>query len=334
MRSYLNKLLNLDPLTADEIKSAVAMIISGNISNEQISAFLFGFSMVNIDEKSILSFIKALKVNAKNFPKFNRSIDVCGTGGDNLNMINVSTAVSLVLSCYDCVVLKHGNKAVSSQSGSSDVLVELGVGLDIDNKILQNTASDLNIAFLNAPQFYPFLKKLAPIRKSLGIKTILNLLGPLLNPSEIDYQLMGVYDRKYHPQLISVLRKLNRKSAMIVTGFDNADEISLSTDSYITEYRNGKIKQYTISPKVFGLNYVDISKLQGKGPAYNAEKLLKLLSGEKSPYLDLVAMNTSAALYVMGYSKEINTAINDVYDIISSGKVLNKLKKIVKYTND
>jgi len=259
-------------------------------------------------------------------------IDVCGTGGDSAGTFNVSTGVALVLASAGVNVAKHGNRGVSSKSGSSDVLEVLGLGSDTSPEQAIQSLQKFHLTFLFAPAFHPILAKLAPIRKSLGVYTIFNALGPLLNPAPLTHQMVGVY----HPSLLSkaalVLKEKGLKEAYIVHGSDGLDEITLSGETKIAHLKNNSISELTISPEDFGLTRVPLSEVKGGGPHENAEILISIFKGVKSAKRDLILINTAAALVLAGKAKNFMDGVALAASVIDSGKTLFLLQQMKRST--
>ncbi len=227
------------------------------------------------------------------------AIDVCGTGGDGGQTLNISTAVALVVAACDVPVAKHGNRAASSQSGASDVLSALGVNINAPRPVMERCVNELGIGYFAAPLYHPALAALMPIRKSLGIRTIFNLLGPLCNPAAVSSQLIGVADVKLIDIFIDTTMLLGLERATVVSGHGPMDEFSLSgTNHYRSFVHKNKVDLQSCSPCDFGFDEVSITALKGGTPAHNAERLHALLSGERGPYYDIVVLNAAFALDV------------------------------------
>jgi anthranilate phosphoribosyltransferase len=258
-------------------------------------------------------------------------MDCCGTGGDNSNSLNVSTAVAFMLAACGVKIAKHGNRAVTSQSGSSDVLAALGINTEAPREIMEKSLLENNLAFIQAPLYHPALARLAAIRKKIGKKTIFNLLGPLCNPANVKLHLLGVYDAGLCRIMAEALLKLGSKSAWVVNG-GGMDEISISGTSNIACLHNGIISEFSISPSDAGLTEYPAEALAGGSADYNAAAMVDLFSGIKSAYRDAVLLNSAAGLVIAGKAASLKNATAIAAEAIDSGKALMVLERIRKTT--
>jgi len=256
------------------------------------------------------------------------AIDVCGTGGDGLHSLNISTAVAFVASSCGACVVKHSNRAVSSRSGSSDVLAALGIPADLPPSFWEQTAREMGIAFLHAPQFHPGLVRLAPLRKQIGGRTIFNLLGPLCNPARPKRQVMGVYSAPLVPLIAEVLAMRGSEHAWVVHGEDGADEISLSAETFVAELRNGITEPFMLAPEDMGLERVPTDALCGGDAAHNAAAMRRMFAGEKGAYWDTVMVNAAATLVVAGIAATLPEAMERTALALHSGAALQKLEAL------
>lgn len=258
-------------------------------------------------------------------------IDVCGTGGDCLGTFNISTAVSFVIAGAGAKVVKHGNRSVSSKSGSADVLEALGISIEVPENKLQSILDEVGMVFLFAPHYHPCMLKIKEIRKALGVPTIFNLLGPLVNPVKLDYQIIGVYDKTKCEIVAKALLYLGVKEAMVVHGADGLDEFSTTGENLVYHIKNGKIEKKYINPEDVGLKRVEIKSLIGGDAKENAQIILNILNGEKGAKQDIVLLNSAAALIVCGIAKDFEEGIKIASESIDSKaalKVLEKLKNV------
>lgn len=262
-------------------------------------------------------------------------VDNCGTGGDKSNSFNVSTTVSILLSACGSKVAKHGNRSITSKSGSADMLESLGVNLTLDVaqqvKMLQSTG----FVFMFAVNHHPAMKYIMPIRKSIDHRTIFNILGPLTNPASVEKQLIGVFDKAYVPKIAQALQIIDTKKALVVSAADGMDEISISDITYATSLEDGELKDLIIDPREYGLNLYDKKDIEGGDANFNANITKDILSGKTSgAKLDIVLINTAAALWVDGKVNSIKDGVVMAKDAISSGKAQAKLEEIIKVSND
>ena len=334
IKKYITDLTNNKDLSQMDSIDAFSIIMTGNATNSQIGAFLASLKSKgeNIDE--ILGGAIVLRNNMEKIEAKPETLDIVGTGGDSKGTYNISTTCAIITAACGIPVAKHGNKAVSSTSGSADILNQLGVNINISVKKVKQCLDKINIAFLNAPNHHPTMKNVAPVRSDLGIRTIFNILGPLANPAMVKYQLTGVYSKDWVNPIANVLYKLNFKNAWVVHGMDGMDEITTTDSTYINELKNGEIKEFYIKPEEFGIPRCKPSDLIGGGPSDNAKSLLELLKGVRSPYRDIVLLNTAASLKISGKVKNILEGIKIAENVIDSGKALSCLEKLIDFTNN
>ena len=329
MSSFLKKIIPKvieKNLSMNEAKNIFEEIISGNATESQIGAILIA---MKIRKESILEITAGVEILKKYCIKVNlpfEAIDIVGTGGDGKGTLNISTASSLVVAGCGMPVAKHGNRNLSSQSGSADVLEILGIPLNLEPKKISESILKSGIGFMMAPNHHPAMKNVMPARKSIGVRTIFNILGPLANPANVKYQLTGCYDEKLLNPMIHTLKNLNTKGAWLVYGTDGTDEISISGATKVIELKNGFFKEFMLKPEDFGFPLSPLSEIKGKDPQYNAQQIRSLLNGDLSSYRNSVIMNSSSALYISGKAKTLHEGIEMAKNSIDSGKALNSLK--------
>ena len=289
-------------------------------------------SLKEVSEDEIFNLVKILKERSISIDyAAGDVIDVCGTGGDGLNSLNISTAVAFVVAASGVKVAKHGNRAVSSKSGSSDVLTALGIDINISKEKAESCLKDVGISFLFAPNYHPTLIDMAPIRQKLKVRTIFNLLGPLLNPLNLRHQLIGVCQKELLEIYANVANRFGYQNLIVVNSEDGLDEISISAATNICELKSDEIKNYQIEPEDFGFNKHDINEIKGGDAEYNAKKMLALFNGEESAYKDIVLLNAAFALYSSGKYADINQSLEIVRSALESGKVLDKFNQMKDY---
>jgi anthranilate phosphoribosyltransferase len=321
LKTYLNSVLLGTSLSQSDAKRAAEMILRDEVPAEQISELLIALRSKKETSDEILGFLTAIRETTAPFPVFSHDLmDVCGTGGDGSQTFNVSTGVALVLASLGIKIAKHGNRSVSSKSGSSDVLQALQISNDLCVNDAITSLEKNNISFLFAPAFYPVLAKIAQIRRNIGTYTLFNALGPLLNPAPITHQLMGVYDSSLLLKCAEALRARGVKRAFVVHGNDGLDELTLSGETQIANLENGEIKLMTVSPEDFGLARASSNEVRGGGPDENAKILLAIFSGEKSAKRDLIVMNAAAGLVLSGKESNFKEAAKKVEAALDSGK--------------
>jgi anthranilate phosphoribosyltransferase len=259
-------------------------------------------------------------------------LDTCGTGGDNSCAINVSTLAALVSAGAGVIVAKHGNRSVSSQCGSADLLETLGVKVDFSVGVAEKMLKEIGITFLFAPIYHPAMKNVAPVRKELGIRTLFNILGPLCNPAEVKHQLVGVFSPDWLKPMAEALEDFGAKHVLVVHGMDGVDEISMSGPTRVCELNQGKIFEYEISPEKLGFSSVPRSEIKGGSAKENGEIALRILKGEKGSCRNWVVFNSAAALYAADNVPTIEKGIRVAEETIDSGRALEKLKLLQKYS--
>ena len=334
MNKYLKKLQENIALTDTDFREICKIIDSKNYDIVQLGALLVLISEKSLYPESLTAFVKNILEYSTTFEDDSDMIDVCGTGGDGFKTINISTAVAFILGAMEVNVAKHGNRAISSKSGSSDVLDKLGVPLE---NSLANQIEKLhvkNLAFFHAPFFHKLVGEVREVRGRLGIRTVFNILGPLLHPNtKLKYQLVGLYHEPVHRLYAETLQLLGRKHALVVRGNDGLDEITICDDTKIIEVKDEQIFEYTVSPESFGFKRAFHSEIEGGTPEENAEILIKILKGEeKSAKFDIVVLNAMFALYTADVVDHPAKAKDMVLEAIESGKVYEFYKDYVKIT--
>lgn len=334
MNKYLKKLQENIALTDTDFSEICKIIDSKNYDIVQLGALLVLISEKSLYPESLTAFVKNILEYSTTFEDETPMIDVCGTGGDGFKTINISTAVAFILGAMGVNVAKHGNRAISSKSGSSDILDKLGVPLE---NSLANQIEKLhvkNLAFFHAPFFHKLVGEVREVRSRLGIRTVFNILGPLLHPNtKLKYQLVGLYHEPVHRLYAETLQLLGRKHALAVRGNDGLDEITICDDTKIIEVKGEQILEYTISPESFGFKRAFHSEIEGGTPEENAEILVKILKGEeKSAKFDIVVLNAMFALYTADVVDHPAKAKNMVLEAIENGKVYEFYKNYVKIT--
>lgn len=326
MRKILDRLLSGEHLTKEESRRYMEGIIKGSIPPHQVTAFMVGLKILKETPDEIVGMAQAMREHvdiALNIP--DPLLDTCGTGGDGIGTINVSTASSLIAATGGVKVAKHGNRAVSGKSGSADVLEALGIPIQYSLAELKEVLDEENIAFLYAPVFHQGMKHASASRKELGVRTVFNLLGPLSNPLKAEYQVIGVYHYDLTEPMAEVVKGLGIKRALIVAGFDGMDEITTTTKTKITELKDGRIYTFSVSPEDLGVPRASLADLVGGTAKENAKELLNIFSGQKGPKRDLIAVNAGAGFYVTGMAKDLATGIQMANEVLDSGEVLQKI---------
>jgi anthranilate phosphoribosyltransferase len=334
LKRLMNAIADGETLGDQGMQDALDLLMSGIAPPVAMGAFLMGLRLrgETIDEVTGAAKFMRSRMTTVDAPP--HAIDIVGTGGDSRGTYNVSTAAALVAAGAGVIVAKHGNRAVTSLSGASDVLSALGVKLDVPPVVVSRAIADAGVGFLWAPLYHPAMKAWAPVRADLGLRTILNLLGPLCNPAEVTRQVLGVYDRKLVQPIAEVLRKLGSEHAWVVHGADGMDELTTTGVTHVAELKNGDIYAFDLKPEDAGLPRSDIAALKGGDAATNAAAIHTLLQGEPSAYRDIVLLNTAAALIVAGKVSDLRDGIEKAAAAIDSGQAARALDRLVAVTND
>ena len=331
--NILSKVSSKDGLSDEESYFSFNYILEGKASEKQIEKFLLDLRERGEKIEEITAATKVMREKSSKVSAPDNAIDTCGTGGSGSGKYNISTASSLVAAGVGAVIAKHGNRALSSKSGSSQVLEELGVKLDIGPKKITECIEKSNIGFMFAPNHHPAMKYVGPVRQRLKVRTIFNILGPLSNPANVKKQLIGVFDKKWLEPMAETLRNLGSQRALLVNGSDGFDELTTTGASYVAELNNGNIKTYEINPVKLGLKLSKFDDLIGADPKHNAKKIINLLEGEKGPYRDIVLLNSAAALYVDGRVKNLKDGISMSENSIDNGNAKITLNNLVRTSN-
>ena len=334
IKAILKTLVERKNLKEEEAKKVMEEIMEGKTTPAQIASFLTALRMKGETVAEITGFAKAMleKVDTFSLEK-NILADTCGTGGDNLNTFNISTAVAFVAAGAGLMIAKHGNRALSSRCGSADVLETLGVKLTISKEKVKECLEKVGIGFLFAPSFHPAMKYALSPRQEMGMRTVFNILGPLTNPLGANVRLLGVYQPSLTEPLARVLKNLKVKGAFVVWGEDGLDEISITTRTRITELKQGKIRTYYIQSEDFGIKRASLEELRGGTREENAFILEDILQGKKGPKRQIVLINAAACLAAAGLAEDLKEGIKIAEDSIDSGKAKEKLEQLIAFTN-
>lgn len=337
MKEILSLALNGEILSENQtFKLFESFLNNSDLTDAEISEYLLSTSKRLPASSELLGAARSLRKHMLRV-ELEKSceplVDTCGTGGSGLSAFNTSSVVSFILAAADVYVAKHGNRALTSKSGSADALEALGVKIDLNPEQVKNCLEKTKFAFIFAPNFHPATKRVQGIRKELGVRTIFNFLGPLINPAEVKIQLLGVSNKEMLQPMAETLRGLGLERALVVCGEDGLDEITLTTKTLVYELKDKKISGYLIDPKVYGFSYVWPDQIQGFTPEDSASCIKKMLAGEKSKRRDLVLLNAGAGLYLAGKVESINQGISLAGEILDSGKAALVLEKVIKKSN-
>lgn len=314
--------------SSEVISGAFDQLMEGDAHDAAIGGFLMGLAAVGERPADIAAGARVLRARMATISAPAGAIDTCGTGGDGKGAYNISTAAAIVAAGAGAVVAKHGNRAASSQSGSSDVLAELGVKLDCPREAVEASLREVGVGFLFAPAHHSAVRHVASARKNLGVRTVFNLLGPLANPAGVKRQLLGVYDKRWLEPMAEALRDLGCEHAMVICGQDGMDEITTTTGTDIAELRDGVITTYAVTPEDAGIARSGEADLKGGDPAYNAAAIRRLLEGESGAFRDIVRLNAGAALILAGLASSLAEGAELAGAAIDDGRARTALERM------
>ena len=334
IKEILEKLALKNDLTKEEMQSAVESIMTGKVDDNDIETFLIALNEKRIKEPEITAAAMVMKDKSLKFDIGDGThIDTCGTGGTGLHTFNCSTASSFVAAAGGASITKHGNKAISSKSGSADFLTQAGADISHDREKLIKVFDQVGFIFLFAPLHHQSMKYVMPARQRIGEKTIFNLLGPHTNPCGAKRQIIGVYDKSLLNTFSTVAKNLDMEHVMVVHGDDGLDEISISGPTNISEYKNYKIKEYTISPQDFGISISPFDEISAQSSEESLRMVREAFSGERSAVQDMIALNAGAGLYIARKVDSISDGIELAYTLMNNGKAADKLAAYVRVSN-
>lgn len=335
MKQYIEKCLAGQHLTVDEASAAVETIMSGQATDAQIAGLLIALRAKGETIDELFGFARVMREKAIHVHVDDEdAIDIVGTGGDGLGTFNISTVAAFVAAGAGATVAKHGNRSVSSKSGSADVLTALGVNVQLAPEKVQECINTVRLGFMFAPLFHPAMKAVAKPRTELGVRTIFNLLGPLTNPAQVQRALIGTFSPTVAAKLAGVLSRSQMKRAFVVQSDDGMDEIALSAETNVFEVIGDFEPTRTrLSPERFGFDRLPLTEIRGGTKEENAAITLRVLNKEEGPHRDVVVMNAAAAMYVSGKARHLDEAKAMSVESIDSGKALGKLKQLVEFTN-
>ena len=328
MTDIIENLKGGQNLTFEESKSLFSNLMEGKFNESAIIEILEALIKKGETKDELAGGIYVLRDKASKVNSDSNTIDTCGTGGDGQNSLNISTAAAIVLSSMGIQVAKHGNKAVSSNCGSADVLEALKININLKPSEAEKSIKKFNFAFMFAPNYHSAMKHVGPARKKMGKKTIFNLIGPLSNPAQVKRQVIGVFHKKWMIPFAEALRENNVVHAYIVHSDDGMDEISPFAKTNIVELKDGKINQFIIDPKDLGINSGNKDNLKGKNAKYNAEKIVEIYKGKFNEFSQSVALNVAAGLIVSAKENDFKTAFDKATKHLASGNVFQHLSKL------
>jgi anthranilate phosphoribosyltransferase len=334
IKDAIAKLAERTDLSAKEAEDVMVHIMEGAATPAQIAAYLMGLRSKGETAGEIIGSVRAMRSKAVRIQVGDPLVvDTCGTGGDRAHTFNISTTTAFVTAGGGLTVAKHGGRAVSSRSGSADVLAALGVKIDLPTDRVADCINEVGIGFLFAPLFHGAMKHCAPVRQELGIRTLFNIMGPLSNPANATIQVLGVYDAGLTELLARVLLELGTLHCFIVHGMDGLDEITLTDRTRVSEGKAGVVSSYFVEPKDFGLEPVRSKDLAGGTPEENAHITKEILAGRSGPKRDVVCLNAAPAFVAGKKAKTLQEGYELAQRVIKSGAAYEKLERLVAFTN-
>ncbi len=327
----LKRVVGGTKLSVEESGRAFAAIMLGEVTQARMAAFLTALAMRNPSVEEIVGAAQAMRRAMQRINAPENAIDLCGTGGDGLGTLNISTAAAFVAAACGVPVAKHGNRNMSSRTGTADVLEALGVRIDLDPHASEDCLDETGFCFLFAPAYHSAMRHVAPVRREIGFRTVFNLIGPLSNPAGVAYQLMGVFAEEWIEPLAQVLAELGTNRAWVVHGADGIDEVSIAAPTRVAKLEGGIVTRTEIVPEDFGMARTALSAIKGGDAAANAQAIRLLLAGEPSAFRDIVLMNTAAALLIAGKAGDLRSGVALAADAIDSGRAEDVLARVIKF---
>ena len=334
IKEAIAQLVGGHSLTMDEASTVMNEIMEGTATPAQFGAFVTALRCKGETVDEIAGFARIMRAKALRVNLSEPVVDTCGTGGDGHGTFNISTTAAFVVAACGLKVAKHGNRAMSSQCGSADVLEALGVKIDLNPEMVQKCLETVGIGFMMAPVFHPAMKYAAVPRKEVGIRTVFNILGPLTNPAGARAQVLGVPEKSMTEKMATVLKMLGCQRALVVHGQDGLDEITITGKTFVSELKKGSIKNYEVTPEEFGLPRAKPDSLKGGTVKDNAELLRSILSGKKGAQRDIVLMNAAAALLAGDKVTTLGQGITLAEQAIDNGKALQKVEELISFSHN
>ena len=321
-------------LTAQEMSDTMRLIMTGEATPAQVGGFLIGLRMKgeSIDEIAAAAGVMRELASKVDVDK-NHLVDTCGTGGDSSGSFNISTASAIVVAAAGGKVAKHGNRSISSKSGSADVLETAGVNLEISPEQVASCVNEIGVGFMFAPLHHSAMKHAIGPRREMAVRTIFNVLGPLTNPAGAPNQVLGVFSKDLVEPLAHVLKQLGSNHVLVVHAEDGMDEISIATPTFVAELNNGEVTTYTIQPEDFGMSRADLEQIRATDSAHSLEIIKGIFNNTDGPAKDIVCLNAGAAIYAAGLAASLAEGVKKAQDVIASGAVAEKLEQLIAKTN-
>jgi anthranilate phosphoribosyltransferase len=333
IKTALNKIAQHQDLTGEEMRSVMTAIMEGEATPSQIGAFLMGMRVKGETVGEIAAAVSIMRAKMVPVKAPENAVDIVGTGGDEVGTLNISTASAIVAAAAGIPIAKHGNRALSSKSGSSQALEALGIKLDLSPEQISACIETAGIGFMFAPAHHPAMKHVGPARMELGVRTLFNLLGPQSNPAGVRRYVLGVYDKQWVEPVAAALLANRAIKAWVVCGSDGLDEITTTGPTFVAQIADGDLRSFEVTPEDAGLPRAKLDDLLGGDPEHNAAALRAVLDGEPSPYRDIVLLNAAAALIVADKVTDLRTGARIAAEVIDSGEARATLDRLIAVSN-
>ena len=324
-----NKIYNKINLSVEESMFIFNSIMNGEIDDIKITSILISLKLKGETKEEIIGAAKVMREKSLKINSPQNTIDTCGTGGDMNDTLNISTSAAIVAASAGVSIAKHGNRSVSSKSGSADMLEKIGYKISNNVKELENSLSNKNFCFLFAQNHHSAMKNVINVRKNLATRTIFNLLGPLTNPANASKQLLGVYSKDLVSMHCNCLKDLGSEKAIVVHGLDGLDEISLSDNTYINELKDNKVLEYTFDPRDYGYDLIKLEDIKGGDPEYNASSFYKMINGDYKEFQKIIEINAGAAIYLSNITKDLKESFDLAKKVIEEGITKNFVNALI-----
>ena len=330
IQATLQKLLNQQNLTADEMRSVMRAMMAGELTDAQIAGFLIALRCKGETVEEIAAAVEVMRELAQRVPvQGEHVIDTCGTGGDGANTFNISTASAFVVAAAGGKVAKHGNRSVSSRCGSADLLEVAGVDLDLSAEQVAESVDAIGVGFLFAAKHHSAVRHTVAARKEMGVRTLFNLIGPLSNPANAGHQLIGVFDKRWVVPVAEVLKKLGSQHVLVVHAEDGLDEISIAAPTDVAELKNGQVTSYQVTPEQFGLARASLADLAVADAEQSLAIIHSVFDNQPGPARDIVALNAGAAIYAADLADSLQAGIDKALAVIASGEAKRKMQALI-----
>lgn len=334
IKEAIGRLILRKDLSRTETREIINTIMRGDTTDAQIAAFLTAMRMKGETIAEISGAAEAMASNAEPFSISTQNVvDTCGTGGDNLHTFNISTTAAFIAAGAGVKIAKHGNRAVSSKCGSADILKALGVNIDISVERFVKVFNNIGLAFLFAPVYHKAMKYAIGPRKEMGIRTIFNVLGPLTNPAKIKRQVIGVFDKDLCNTMAHVMKELGAIHVLVVHGHNGLDELTTTGETFVSELKNGTVKNYTVHPESFGIKVSSIESVQSPDCETNMRIIEDILNNKSRAPLDIAVLNAAASIMVSGKVDNLRDGVERAYESVAQGKAKEKLEQLIEQTN-